>query len=104
KRPDETAQRSTSRGRAATDLTPHLADPMPPIKHHRENTNVVQFRGRGVRAQLREALEARAPIRVLREKISPNWVHGHILGFSAQFFLIAGGSGSLRFERVFLAR
>ena len=37
---------------------------MPPIKHHRETTNVVQFRGRGVRAQLREALDAHAPIRV----------------------------------------
>jgi len=39
---------------------------MATIKHHRENSNVVQFRGRGARAQLREALEARAPVRILR--------------------------------------
>jgi len=51
-----------------------------------------------VRAQLREALEARAPIRVLREKISANWVHGHIIGLSAEFCLIAEVSDSMRFD------
>ena len=71
---------------------------MATIKHHRSDTNVVQFRGRGVRAQLREALEARAPIRVLREKISPSWVHGHIIGLSAEFCLIAEVSDSMRFD------
>jgi hypothetical protein len=71
---------------------------MATIKHHRSDTNVVQFRGRGVRAQLREALEARAPIRVLREKIAPNWVHGHIIGLSAEFCLIAEVSDSMRFD------
>ena len=71
---------------------------MATIKHHRSDTNVVQFRGRGVRAQLREALEAHAPIRVLRDKISPNWVHGHIIGLSAEFCLIAEVSDSMRFD------
>lgn len=71
---------------------------MATIKHHRSDTNVVQFRGRGVRAQLREALEARVPVRALREKISPNWVHGYIIGLSAEFCLIAEVSDSMRFD------
>lgn len=68
------------------------------FKHHRSDTNVVQFRGRGIRAQLREALEARAPVRVLREKISPNWIHGYLIGLSAEFCLIAEVSDSMRFD------
>jgi hypothetical protein len=71
---------------------------MATIKHHRDSDNVVQFRGRGVRAQLREALETRAPLRVLRERISPNWVHGHVIGMSAEFCLIAEVSDSMRFD------
>jgi hypothetical protein len=68
------------------------------IKHHRDSNNVVQFRGRGVRAQLREALETRAPLRVLRDRISPNWVHGHVIGLSAEFCLVAEVSDSMRFD------
>jgi hypothetical protein len=71
---------------------------MATINHHRDNSNIVQFRGRGVRAQLREALDARAPVRVLREKMSPNWVHGHVIGLSAEFCLIAEVSDSMRFD------
>jgi hypothetical protein len=71
---------------------------MATIKHHRDSSNVVQFRGRGVRAQLREALETRAPLRVLRERVSPNWVHGHVIGMSAEFCLIAEVSDSMRFD------
>ena len=68
------------------------------IKHHRDSSNVVQFRGRGVRAQLREALDTRAPLRVLRERISPNWVHGHVIGLAAEFCLIAEVSDAMRFD------
>jgi len=71
---------------------------MATIKHHRENSNVVQFRGRGARAQLREALEARAPVRVLRERISPNWVHGLVVALSAEFCLVAEVSDAMRFD------
>lgn len=67
------------------------------INHHRDG-NVVQFRGRGVRAQLREALEASAPVRVLREKIHPGWVHGYVIGLSAEFCLIAEVSDAMRFD------
>jgi hypothetical protein len=71
---------------------------MATIKHHRENSNVVQFRGRGARAQLREALEARAPVRILRERISPNWVHGLVVAQSAEYCLIAEVSDAMRFD------
>lgn len=71
---------------------------MSPINHHRETSNIVQFRGRGVRAQLREALDAGAPVRMLREKISPSWVHGYVIGLSAEFCLIAEVSDSMRFD------
>ena len=68
------------------------------IKHHRDSSNVVQFRGRGARAQLREALDTRAPVRVLRERISPNWVHGMVVALSNEFCLIAEISDAMRFD------
>ena len=67
------------------------------IKHHREG-NVVQFRGGGVRAQLREALEARAPVQLARERVSPGWVHGYIIGLSAEFCLVAEVSDAMHFD------
>ena len=70
---------------------------MPPIKHHREG-NVVQFRGRGSRAQLREALESRMPVQIARERISPAWIHGYVIGLSAEFCLIAEVSDAMRFD------
>ncbi len=68
------------------------------INHHREDSNVVQFRGRGVRAQLREALEASVPVRIMRERISPGWTHGYIVGLSAEFCLVAEVSDAMHFD------
>ena len=68
------------------------------VNHHRDANNVVQFRGRGVRAQLREALESRAPVRIMRERISPGWTHGYVIGLSAEFCLIAEVSDAMRFD------
>lgn len=68
------------------------------IKHHRDNSNIVQFRGRGVRAQLREALDARAPVQLARERVAPGWVHGYIIGLSAEFCLIAEVSDAMHFD------
>ncbi|HEX7915615.1 hypothetical protein [Rudaea sp.] len=69
------------------------------INHHREGgNNVVQFRGRGARAQLREALDGRVPVRVMREKISAGWTHGYVIGMSAEFALIAEVSDAMRFD------
>jgi hypothetical protein len=67
------------------------------IKHHREG-NIVQFRGRGVRAQLREALDARAPVQLARERVAPGWVHGYIVGLSTEFCLIAEVSDAMHFD------
>jgi hypothetical protein len=70
---------------------------MPPIKHHREG-NVVQFRGRGTRAQLREALENRMPVQIARSQVSPGWVHGYVIGLSSEFCLIAEVSDAMHFD------
>jgi hypothetical protein len=67
------------------------------IKHHREG-NIVQFRGRGVRAQLREALDARVPVQLARERVAPGWVHGYVIGLSAEFCLIAEVSDAMHFD------
>jgi hypothetical protein len=66
--------------------------------HPREGSNVVQFRGRGVRAQLREALESRVPVRIARENLVPGWIHGFVVGLSAEFCLIAEVSEAMRFD------
>ena len=71
---------------------------MTTIIHHRESGNVVQFRGKGVRAQLREALEQRSPLRVLRERISQNWIHGYVIALTSKFCLIAEVSDAMRFD------
>src|SRR3569832_218693 len=71
---------------------------MATIKHPRDSSNGVQCRGRGARAQLREALETRAPVRVLRERISPNWVHGLVVALSSGYCLIAEVSDAMRFD------
>lgn len=71
---------------------------MATIHHHRDDSNVVQFRGRGARAQLREAMESRTPVRVARENISDAWVHGFVIGLSAEFCLIAEVSDAMHFD------
>lgn len=70
---------------------------MASIKHHREG-NVVQFRGRGVRAQLREAMDERVPLQIARERTSPGWVHGYAIALTAEFCLIAEVSDTMRFD------
>jgi len=67
------------------------------IKHHHEG-NVVQFRGRGTRAQLREALEERAPVQIARERVSPGLVHGFVIGVASEFCLVAEVSEAMRFD------
>ena len=67
------------------------------IKHHREG-NVVQFRGRGVRAQLREACETRVPVQVARERIAAGWLHGFVLALSTEYCLMAEVSDSMQFD------
>jgi len=68
------------------------------IKHHHHEGNVVQFRGRGTRAQLREALEEHAPVQIARERVSPGLVHGYVIGVSSEFCLVAEVSEAMRFD------
>lgn len=68
------------------------------IKHHREASNIVPFRGRGARAQLREAMAERAPLQIARERTAPGWIHGYAIGLSPEFCLIAEVSEAMRFD------
>ncbi|MEO8802384.1 MAG: hypothetical protein ABI304_06405 [Rudaea sp.] len=70
---------------------------MASIKHHRDG-NVVQFRGRGVRAQLREAMDERVPLQIARERTAPGWVHGYAIAMSSEFCLIAEVSDTMCFD------
>jgi hypothetical protein len=70
---------------------------MAPIKHHREG-NVVQFRGRGVRAQLREAMDSKVPVQIARDRVAPGWLHGFVIGLSTEFCLVAEVSDAMHFD------
>jgi len=61
-------------------------------------SNVVRFKARGPRAYLREALERQIPVRLKRDGIDAGWVHGFVVGLSAEFALIAELSDSMRFD------
>jgi hypothetical protein len=61
-------------------------------------TTVVPFRSTGVRALLREAFEARIPMRFAREKVQPGWIHGYVIGLSRDFCLIAEVGDAMRFD------
>jgi hypothetical protein len=67
------------------------------VKHHHQG-NVLQFRGRGVRAQLREAMDGRVPVQIARERVAPGWLHGFVIGLSAEFCLIAEVSDAMYFD------
>lgn len=61
-------------------------------------SKVVPFKSRGVRAALREAMDARIPMRFAREQIQPGWIHGYVIGLSRDFCLIAEVGDSIRFD------
>lgn len=61
-------------------------------------TNIVQFKARGPRAYLREAMEQRVPLRLRREGIDVGWIHGFVADLSAQFVLMAEVADSMRFD------
>lgn len=61
-------------------------------------STVVPFKSRGVRAALREALDARIPMRLARERIQPGWIHGYVIGLSRDFCLIAEVGDAMRFD------
>jgi hypothetical protein len=61
-------------------------------------TTVVPFKARGVRAELKNALDERAPIRIQRERVQPGTIHGYIVGLSRDFCLVAEVGDAIRFD------
>ena len=61
-------------------------------------TTVVPFKARGVRAELREALEQRIPLRLLRARLQPGVIHGYVVALSRDFCLIAEVGDAMRFD------
>lgn len=67
------------------------------VKHHHEG-NVVQFRGRGIRAQLREAMEGGMPVQIARERVAAGWLHGFVIGLSAEYCMLAEVNDAMHFD------
>ena len=61
-------------------------------------TTVVPFKARGFRAELREALDQRIPLRIQRERLQPGVIHGYVAALSRDFCLIAEVGDSMRFD------
>lgn len=61
-------------------------------------TTVVPFKARGVRADLREALEQRIPMRIQRDRLQPGVIHGYVIGLSRDFCLVAEVGDAMRFD------
>lgn len=61
-------------------------------------STVVPFKARGLRAELRDALDRRTPMRFQRDRIQPGLVHGYVVGLSRDFCLIAEVGDAMRFD------
>ena len=61
-------------------------------------TTVVPFKARGVRAELKQALDERVPVRVQRERVQAGTIHGYLVGLSRDFCLIAEVGDAIRFD------
>jgi hypothetical protein len=61
-------------------------------------TTVVPFKARGVRAELKRALDERVPVRIQRERIQAGMIHGYVVGLSRDFCLIAEVGDAIRFD------
>ena len=61
-------------------------------------TSVVPFKARGPRAELREALEQRIPLRIQRDRLQPGVIHGYVAALSRDFCLIAEVGDAMRFD------
>lgn len=66
-------------------------------------SKVVPFKSRGIRSELRDALQRRVPVRIEREQIQSGIVHGYVIGLSNEFCLIAEIGDALRFDGYLVA-
>ena len=65
---------------------------------HMHMTTVVPFKARGVRPELKRALDERMPVRIQRERIQAGVIHGYVVGLSRDFCLIAEVGDAIRFD------
>ena len=68
------------------------------VADHTHMTTVVPFKARGVRAELREALEQRIPLRIRREQLQPGVIHGYVVALSREYCLVAEVGDVIRFD------
>lgn len=61
-------------------------------------STVIPFRARGVRAELRDAMERRLPLRIMRDRLHPGVVHGYVVALSPGFCLVAEVGDTIRFD------
>ncbi|MEO7063720.1 MAG: hypothetical protein ABI082_08125 [Dokdonella sp.] len=59
---------------------------------------VVPFKARGARAELRDALDQRIPMRIQRNRLQPGVIHGYVAALSRDFCLIAEVGDAMRFD------
>ena len=76
---------------------PRLA-PASHVSDHTPMTTVVPFKARGARAELREALEQRIPLRIRRERLQPGVIHGYVVALAREFCLVAEVGDAMRFD------
>jgi hypothetical protein len=60
--------------------------------------NVIPFKARGVRAELRDALERRIPLHVQRERLHPGMTHAYVVALARDFCLLAEVGDAMRFD------
>lgn len=61
-------------------------------------TTVVPFKARGVRAELKRALDEHVPVRIQRERVQAGMLHGYLVGLSRDFCLVAEVGDAIRFD------
>jgi len=61
-------------------------------------SKVLPFKSRGLRNELREAMQQRTPVRLEREPIQHGVLHGYVIGLSSDFCLIAEIGDAMRLD------
>src|SRR5690606_17455075 len=65
---------------------------------HERMSKVLPFKSRGLRNELREAMQQRTPVRLEREPIQHGVLHGYVIGLSSDFCLIAEIGDAMRLD------
>src|SRR5690606_13676015 len=65
---------------------------------HERMSKVLPSKSRGLRNELREAMQQRTPVRLEREPIQHGVLHGYVIGLSSDFCLIAEIGDAMRLD------